>query len=53
MLYNDSNGQHKAMPSGGVDEYRYNSYMRDDENGSIEVKSFWKERIGISNHSIE
>ena len=50
MLYNHSNGQRKAMPPGGVDEYRYNSYIRDDENGSIEVKSFWKEKIGISNH---
>ena len=40
LIYNHSSLQRKGQPPGGLDEYRYNSYVRDDDNVSFQVKSF-------------
>lgn len=45
LLYNHSGSQRKGSPPGGLDEYRYNSYVRDDDNVSFQVKSFLEGKI--------
>lgn len=38
-IYDHSGEQRKTLFPGGPDSYRYNSYVRDDENETFEVKS--------------
>ena len=42
-MYNHSGEQRKTLFPGGPDEYRYNSYVRDDENESFRVNSLHHE----------
>jgi thioredoxin reductase len=49
-IYNHSGEQRKSLFPGGPDRYRYNSYVRDDENESFQVNSLHHE-MGVEDNS--
>jgi len=51
-IYNHSGEQRKSLFPGGFDSYRYNSYIRDDENQSFHVTSLHHE-MGLKSTPIQ
>mmetsp|Transcript_13688 Transcript_13688/g.34420 ORF Transcript_13688/g.34420 Transcript_13688/m.34420 type:complete len:527 (-) Transcript_13688:2331-3911(-) len=49
-IYDHSGEQRKTLFPGGPDEYRYNSYVRDDENESFQINSLHHE-MNVSDNS--